>query len=489
MTRRATGIVAITAAVLLAGLAAGVALHGPRAEFSAIPDPSAAARLKQVPPAPTSLDESFARSRKRFEELVLSAQGPPGDDALAFLAQASALIIPFERGTDRPAVDFQALAQNPGGPDAQAIRAAIAELEAAGAADLIAKAAAAPRAVPATGDGLLFNLKLPQLGHMRQVTRFNVGRAAVALARADHAAFVARISELLAIGAHASRQGNLLSHMVAVAVQARAFAEVQRGLASASFTASELDSMRLAIERHPLLPISHALAGEQLLAEDFTEFVYFTGPDGLVYLQGDGSQPMPRPATRAIAEGAKLGDGMPDRATQLALIEKCYAHIRARALMTPAQRRADAQWAGIEKDISGNLVLGAFVPSIDRALWAQKQFEADRAGAIAAIALFRCHASVGGFPASLQDLVPEFLAQLPTDPYTGGPIGYLPPRAGGYPAGRHFVLYAAGPDGADDGGKVDFNDPFKGISPPPGGNLPPEPGHDFLLNREAPVPK
>jgi hypothetical protein len=54
----------------------------------------------------------------------------------------------------------------------------------------------------------------------------------------------------------------------------------------------------------------------------------------------------------------------------------------------------------------------------------------------------------GAWPDDLNLLVPDYLATLPLDPYSGKPLKY---RA----ASPEFLLYSVGPDGQDDGGKFE----------------------------------
>ncbi|MBD3176640.1 MAG: hypothetical protein GF320_15780 [Armatimonadia bacterium] len=54
------------------------------------------------------------------------------------------------------------------------------------------------------------------------------------------------------------------------------------------------------------------------------------------------------------------------------------------------------------------------------------------------------HKEHGEWPQSLDDLG----AEIPSDPWTGGPVHYRPTPEGGRP----FALYLTGPDGVDDGG-------------------------------------
>ena len=70
------------------------------------------------------------------------------------------------------------------------------------------------------------------------------------------------------------------------------------------------------------------------------------------------------------------------------------------------------------------------------------------------LALRAYHAQHGGYPPSLQALVPQYLTAIPADPFArSGPLRYQ------FQGGR-YVLYSIGPDGKDDGGKPIF-DPSK----------------------------
>jgi hypothetical protein len=72
--------------------------------------------------------------------------------------------------------------------------------------------------------------------------------------------------------------------------------------------------------------------------------------------------------------------------------------------------------------------------------------EALRRDAKAAVAIERYRLSNGGLPYRLEDLVPQFLAEVPTDPMDGKPI-----RFSVLPTG--YVVYSIGSDRVDNGGK------------------------------------
>jgi hypothetical protein len=60
----------------------------------------------------------------------------------------------------------------------------------------------------------------------------------------------------------------------------------------------------------------------------------------------------------------------------------------------------------------------------------------------------RCYCSekACGAPPRLQALVPEYLARVPEDPFSGQPLLYRP-------HGTNWLLYSVGPDGVDNGGR------------------------------------
>ncbi|MCX5770469.1 MAG: hypothetical protein NTZ09_09395 [Candidatus Hydrogenedentes bacterium] len=68
-----------------------------------------------------------------------------------------------------------------------------------------------------------------------------------------------------------------------------------------------------------------------------------------------------------------------------------------------------------------------------------------RAGQVA-VALKQYKQQRGEYPADLEALTPDYLRDVPADPFTGGPLTYRREGSG-------FVVYSVGSDGRDDGGK------------------------------------
>jgi hypothetical protein len=72
--------------------------------------------------------------------------------------------------------------------------------------------------------------------------------------------------------------------------------------------------------------------------------------------------------------------------------------------------------------------------------------DAQHATAVAAMAIARFRAKSGRSPKDLAELVPDYLAAVPLDPFDGKPIRYKK-------SDRGFVVYSIGPDLVDDGGR------------------------------------
>jgi hypothetical protein len=72
--------------------------------------------------------------------------------------------------------------------------------------------------------------------------------------------------------------------------------------------------------------------------------------------------------------------------------------------------------------------------------------------AVAAVAAERYRLRHGTWPASLAALVPEFLRQVPADPYDGQPLRYRRLPDG-------VLIYSVSTDGQDDGGTINRENP------------------------------
>ncbi len=97
------------------------------------------------------------------------------------------------------------------------------------------------------------------------------------------------------------------------------------------------------------------------------------------------------------------------------------------------------------------------MPALAKSIEREARLIATLRCALASLAVERFRMAHGGtLPASLADLVPRYLAAVPSDPYDGKPLRFKPMTKG-------FVVYSLGEDGDDDGGR-----PFKRGQKTPG---------------------
>ncbi len=97
-------------------------------------------------------------------------------------------------------------------------------------------------------------------------------------------------------------------------------------------------------------------------------------------------------------------------------------------------------------------LLGLLAPAVQKMGDSVDRAEQTARHGVLAFALAAYHADQGKYPASLADLSPKYLKQVPDDLFSGKPLIYTPADGG-------FLLYSVGVNGADDGGRSFGDDP------------------------------
>ncbi|MCC6677265.1 MAG: hypothetical protein IT436_08975 [Phycisphaerales bacterium] len=444
--------------------------------------------LVSAAPARPGPDPS-AEFQRQYHALALEGQPAAGPNALdlvgpvaerikAVTAEVMAKQFPGEKPE---MVDLQALTREAATPREKEIaRAVLAALIKSDVPRLAAELAAAPRSVKPEGTGLLFNQMLPQLGRFRQIARFEAGRMALAQEAGDTSAWLTAFAETMRLGRQASQEPVLISALVGIAVQSLAFDSAHRLIAS-GVDDTTLVKVAGIVRASPQPGLDRQFRGEQLMAEDALDYIYDTGPEAIKVLRQPTNNPPARPAEPVVAEGDAMGPGMPPRAEHRRLITDYYTKLRAWARLPAVQRKAIGASQTLGRAREESLLLQTLSPAFEKAVAALDQSRAERAGLLTVIAIERFKLAKGTYPANLGALSGDLLTEPAVDPYTGGPLGYLPPSKGPYEGGRAYVLYAAGIDASDDGGKVDFGNPTSVNKEGATG--------DLLLNRYAPSKK
>jgi hypothetical protein len=91
--------------------------------------------------------------------------------------------------------------------------------------------------------------------------------------------------------------------------------------------------------------------------------------------------------------------------------------------------------------LNSGVVLGAFSQAVD-----PTQLIVDRASRVA-VAIERFRRERSAVPAQLSDLVPQYLREIPMDPYSGRPLLFRPAKDA-------YTVYSVGPNQEDDQGDL-----------------------------------
>ena len=133
--------------------------------------------------------------------------------------------------------------------------------------------------------------------------------------------------------------------------------------------------------------------------------------------------------------------GMTDRFTRDELLQ-AESGILAAGLPWP-QRLAATNLSGL----SGDAILASFNrDAVLKGLRREATALARLRAAQVAVAVERFRVTIGRIPAALSELVPQFLASVPVDPFDGNAVRYKLLHKG-------YAVYSIGEDGRDDHGK------------------------------------
>ena len=406
-------------------------------------------------------------ARVRYAELVRAGQPDAGDNAFDLIPPAAARLKELAAEhlkairPDADPADLPLTLGDDGEPvgDQETTKAVLRALERTELPSLMAAIASAPRAeLPITEDLLIYGTG--DFKAVRQLARYHAGRMTVLAEDGDWEGVARVYGQGLTLARQCAMQPDTISVLVSAAVAAlvdsralqvvranRPDARALAALAEVAATPADPDSARL-------------LQGEHLMALDALEAVAGYGPAALGRRAALGDPERPAGLTLKPESAKPMPDvalpGFPRRADHVALIDEYYARM-TRHLRQPMAQRSDEEAAELAALQNRSFILR--LSTMPKVYMAVESGLARRAGARTLLALERARLLRGGYPESLAALVPEFLPVLPADPFTGKPLCYRPPSAGPFEGERPFVLYSAGPDGVDDGGRIDFANP------------------------------
>lgn len=237
----------------------------------------------------------------------------------------------------------------------------------------------------------------PSLAKFRDLARVMAIEAQYTAALGDHAAAFDEYATLLGFTNESTRAGILVAGLVGFALKNVAADSLMETL---NWGGADPEGLRLIIDRMEALDGAAYRGWEMIVAE-----------------------------RQAIASWQAQGavDGMAVRSEQD--LDQDYATY-SEYLALPFH---EAQQVDVD------------APAVATMAVSEARVSARLRGAMVLAAIELYDAENGAYPTALADLVPDYLAALPTDPFTGEPFGYAPTESG-------YLLYSAGPDMQDDGG-------------------------------------
>lgn len=317
----------------------------------------------------------------------------------------------------------------------------------------------------------LFGMMLADYAKVRQFARWNGGRMRLAVRENDPAKFADAYGTTMGIGRMLEKQPVLIGRLVAIAIESLADGEMRAALRE-RHSAQWLDAYEAVwkkYERHE--PRALPYEGERLFAKDTVCWV-FADPSRVRL--GKYS-----PALRTLFAGTMGGGGsgpVPDGRLgsfdeNLAAFDAFYDTFIAEAALPRWQRKPIAA-VGSEL-----LLLKTLLPALEQSMRSGDQVEIDRTAMPLLFALERYRLEKGVYPATLAELAPRWLPQVPLDSWSGKPFGYKLLDASKDEQKRGFMLYTVGFDGVDNGG-VSGLQPWEAIMQPA------STGIDYIINDE-----
>lgn len=331
--------------------------------------------------------------------------------------------------------DFQAV-NDPDAPDElrQRTLEAIARLKAAGLNDQLARAAANSKSYRTfPNEDRLLEVLLPDLAQFRNLARYQSGRMQVAAAAGDWADFTDAFDQAMQSSHVLTRQGTLIDHLVGYAIQALILGDLSKTLAEHDLDAATLKRLADSLDRAAPGPIGLALRAEHIFV---LNTIQWTHTDN-----GRGNGRVILSETKAIGSGGGGGliGSLPDYkiVNVLALLLPSKKQTIAKAdefsdltikwaKMTPAERKASSAQPSqrVVQLPPGYVVLKLILPALETAIVRHDEAAAAYTQMRLTLAIERFRADRGEYPASLDELAPAYLDDVPLDPATGDPFTY-----------------------------------------------------------------
>jgi hypothetical protein len=293
------------------------------------------------------------------------------------------------------------------------------------------------------------NALLPHLAEMKtEAQRFRVA-GLVALETGDFGGAIHAVEDTSGCAKALAEEPFLIGQLVRLACAAMVLQDLERLLSRRSLSGPDLEKLGQLIAS---LEIRGALH-DALVAERASALAFFDSPEqafaNSVRLEGKDSEPMdPKIAGMGVRALMGTGIGQVERRFLLEKMEEAIA--LSDALSSAALDQWDNLFERISKDarrFPPKIFSGMLLPALGKTYGRYMVFEARRRAALTSIGIEKCRlAHNGQLPVRLEEVTPEFLRQIPLDPFDGNPLRFKRLDQG-------YVVYSVGSNREDDGGK------------------------------------
>lgn len=345
-----------------------------------------------------------------------------------------------------------------------------AALDERGLLDELTEALAMPRFVrPWVSEGLLFNELLPLLKPTRELSEIFTRRMREAAERGDWAETLDLMRLTIRLGDATSRQPTGLHAKIGASVQRKALqtardifneravpSEVSVEIAALVASVNDPDvQQQLEIARLETQSVLYWTHGSRGYALPLTTLF-----DAEIVSDGIVSMSFVDPANdeRTVGRARVARWDLATRQECGALADRWYRAFKAQAKQPFANRWDGWPQPKLMAEIQSPryAMLAYFLSPYEQLVDQADAIIVDRTATHLMATIEQYEQLHGTPPASLADLVPDWIESAPTDPIHGGSFGYK--LLTDDPDGRSYLLYSFGPDGVDDGGLFDDDD-------------------------------
>jgi hypothetical protein len=286
-----------------------------------------------------------------------------------------------------------------------------------------------------------YNVLVPHLRRLKteaMIFRLQALHQAVA---GDVAGSMESIADILRISETLNEEPLLISQLVKTACAKMALLSAEDLLTRQTLSHEQLEELEKLFQ--PIAP--RKMMRVAMISERSEALNIFTDPGNMTARLSDPEVPSAAETRRGMKFYWLTGLTLPDRRLMLETTEELVA--AAQDVSTNAFRRVK----GIEDSLNAKalrfppkIFSGMLIPTA-KATGRFIELEAGVRSLNVACAVERYRLSHAKLPDSLTALVPEYMAQVPIDPFDGLPVRY---RA----SGQGYVLYSVGPDLVDNQG-------------------------------------